>query len=409
MLGNNFENFSKSISSIVGEKKKIAIIDFLNIEEINSYSYASSSTLKSLFYYLNERKIEFEYHSYREMGFTGSLIGILWNLKSNGVLKKKEGGIFRWISTSIFYFLINTISRIDIICKLRMREILQNCNNYAIVGGPYLVDSFHRIKTYSKPPTLIILEHNVEWKFFSYHFSEAKVKKITSYLLELVRKMELNAISNAKEVIALTQTDSQEIHSLNPGKPVTILPYVFDRDLFFYPKIVKEHIVIWDALRKSYISVSVNDYKVGFIGSNYANNVAAVKKIIWLSQDPRHNAVLYIIIGRVYEYFEKTILEVPKNIVFTGFLPDPNILAGICDSFILFRMMDTGVETKAVFYKKYGKPVFVIGPRDRNYGNILGEQIAHFRAIEDLDNYLSKVLECSTEIKSTPLKFLVLV
>jgi glycosyltransferase involved in cell wall biosynthesis len=109
-------------------------------------------------------------------------------------------------------------------------------------------------------------------------------------------------------------------------------------------------------INKYLMDLKKNYFLVCFVGSNFEPNIIAVENIVKIARE-LSSSVLFLVIGDVDSAF-KYRTDIPKNVIFTGFVENLDDYLAFCDAFINPKTTsDTGVETKMFDYIKFGKPI----------------------------------------------------
>ena len=279
----------------------------------------------------------------------GSLVSSLYRIRENS--KKKGYKLIytsekrRWLLNLIYVLLIELISIIDILFYLKVKKLLKvnPKNSLLIYNYPYGLGSlFYTIKKLSLK--IIICEHNIEWKFFESKIGNNPASK---FLVFLAKKIELNNLKKADYVFCLNEKDRKVLikEGIKEKKIMVWIPYVKD-------KINTNKGKVSPRLKKKL----KGKFVIGFLGSNFEPNIKAVENIISLSRKVPKD-VIFLIVGSINKAFEDR-TDVSQNIIFTGYVKNPDSYLALCDAFINPKTTsDTGIEIKMFDYLKFNKPI----------------------------------------------------
>jgi hypothetical protein len=88
---NNEEINLNSQLKILFENKNVLIMAFLTEEEIYGSKHSDSSIIINVMNGIKELNGNISYISYRDLGFTGKIINIFWNIKNKKGLSEISG------------------------------------------------------------------------------------------------------------------------------------------------------------------------------------------------------------------------------------------------------------------------------------------------------------------------------
>jgi hypothetical protein len=368
--------------------KNIKIMAFLTEEEIYGSKHSDSSTIINVMNGIKKMNGNISYISYRDLGFTGKIINIFWNIKNKKGFYEISGSTLRWVLTPIFYVFIRYFSILDFTFKSSLKNIFNESQDILIIFYPYLYIPISKKFPKDKKLKLILYELNIEKKFFEFHLSDFKYKKIANLLLKIIEKIENEVILKSEIILSCSKRDENFIKKYYPEKQ-TFLFY----PIKFYSQ---EHInrldilKIKDVLRNKDFKLSKDKFIITFIGSNYSLNVISIKKLINLNNNKISEKINFIIIGNVSDYF-KSENNLPENFIFTGFIQNINEIMVFSDYFILFDFMETGIETKFVEYAKYFKPIIIVTKDVETYRKVIGERLISFSDENELEKFLENL------------------
>jgi len=369
--------------------KNIKIMSFLTEEEIYGSKHADSSIIINVINKIKELNGNVSYITYRDLGFTGKIINIFWNMKNKKGLSDISGSSLRWVFTSIFYFFIRYFSQLDLTFKYSLKNIFNESPDILIIFTPYLYIPIYRKFSNNKKIKFILYETNIEKKFFEFHLSDFKYKKIANLLLKIIEKIEKESISKSKIIFCCSKRDVNYIKKYYPEKQI----FLFYPIKFYSQELINrsDFLKIKDVLRNKDIKLSKEKFIITFIGSNYSLNVISVKKLINLNNNKKiSEKINFIIIGNVSDFF-KNKKNLPENFIFTGFIQNINEIMVFSDYFILFDFMETGIETKFVEYAKYFKPIIIITKDAETYREFIGERLISFSDENELEKFLENL------------------
>ena len=363
----------------------VLIFDFLRFNEVMGNIHGDSITLKALLRELEDECKIIDYVSYRELGLLGKVINLLWVIKSKN-RKSINSSRIRWVSTALLYISIDKFHFFRVSFPKEIKKILENHSTLIVLGRPYFFSHFEKLLKNGKINALLLLEHNFEKLFFEFQIGREGL--FSKHLLKDISKIEMHALSRASAVYTVSPRDEIVLSAAFPNLPIkrvnygkvdefiSLPPILFPRKMNSYP-----YSNIYDPVN------NVDHLKVGFIGSNYSLNVRSVEIIIEMAKKLINEKIDFVIIGEVALSF-KNRTDIPPNIIFLGFIQDTFSALSMCDTHILFELMPTGIETKALLYRQFGKLVILIGSLDNNYNEILGDRAVSLRNKEDGTTFL---------------------
>ena len=385
---NNEEINLNSQLKMLFENKNVLIMAFLTEEEIYGSKHSDSPTIINVMNGIKELNGNVSYISYRDLGFTGKIINIFWNMKNKKGLSEISGSSLRWVFTSIFYVFIRYFSLLDFTFKFSLKNIFKESQDILIIFYPYLYIPISGKFLKDKKLKFILYETNIEKKFFEFHLSNFKYKKIANLLLKMIEKIEKEAISKSATILSCSKRDENYIKKYYPEKQISL----FYPIKFYFQELINrsDFLKTRDVLRNKDIKLSKEKFIITFMGSNYSLNVISVKKLINLNNKKISEKINFIIIGNVSDYF-KSEKNLPENFIFTGFIQNIDEIMVFSDYFILFDFMETGIETKFVEYAKYFKPIIIITKDAETYREVIDERLISFSGINELEKFLENL------------------
>lgn len=333
--------------------KKAIVFDFISDNERKTESHANSAIINSLMKELENSGYLVEYSPFFDKGLMsyvvrfGKLLG--HNIPKSTVKLNYDR---RVMFSSIFFILSYLFSKFDIKLKKRIGTLNHIGYDLVIVTYPYLYVSIkEKIKPTSK---VILLEYNVESKYFAYNLSGFKLSVITNLLTRIISKIEVDAIKQADEILVVSKNDKTYMEAMTTKKNANVISLEVEHITFELFHLHQEILPKFQSLsRNNYRGFLVN---VFFLGSNYLPNIKTVFDIIDIAKNKELFNVRFHIVGSVASVFSDASM-LPENIVLHGYVDNLFRLLSYADFFLVFGKMDTGYETKMLEYLKYNRPV----------------------------------------------------
>lgn len=295
---------------------------------------------------------------------------------SSSIVRRSEGR--RWIMNAIARIAEGFLTSIDpqFISGLRKKLRHHRQNSLIIYHYPYgfgaLLRSMNRMEN-----SAAICEHNVEWQFLQ---SNMGLGFISRLLVKICKKIEVSSLKSADSIIILSNKDRAELEKvgIKNEKMVLWLPIVEYSTEF----------------RTASAKVDGNyhgKFVVGFLGSNFGPNVAAVENIIKIANEVIDTNLLFLILGNVSDAFRDRTL--PKNIKLLGYVEDIAQHLAYCSAFLNPKSTsETGVEIKMLDYLKFGKPIITTKEGAHGFEDYQDVTISDLDAIPDILEGLANTL-----------------
>ena len=365
--------------------ESVSVYDFLRDEEIVNNTHGDSVTIKAL---LEELKMEYKnvrYTSYRDLGILGKIIEMLWGLKKRSK-STLNGNRLRWVATAFLYILIDKLAIIDL--GFSKCAGLNKYGSYEdlIIGRPFYFSHFERTIKNNGKGKISLLEHNIEKSFFG--FQLGKLGFFSKILLNDISKIEKHALKEASMIYTVSVKDKNVLADEYPAIKVKKINYNGINSIDHLQLLIPFRNVNSGTFPNKYDpQVNIDRLKVGFIGSNYSLNVESVKLLINIAKHIENKGIIFMIIGEVSSSFKDTI-DIPSNLIFWGFVKDTYSVLSMCDAYILFDLMPTGIETKSLLYKQFVKLVLLVGQDNSEYDENLGDRVLILHNKDDVINFL---------------------
>jgi glycosyltransferase involved in cell wall biosynthesis len=158
------------------------------------------------------------------------------------------------------------------------------------------------------------------------------------------------------------------------------------------------HVVFNDVVRRISFNASRADFVIGFVGSYSKVNKRQVDVLVKIARklENLNPNIKFIVIGGISTY-GSAYATLPNNVFFLGFQRDLSNTFSRCDAFFLADVQATGVEVKALTYRSFGRPVFVIaGSAQADYEYMLGDLMV---LCSDEDDASDKILRLASAKK----------
>lgn len=334
--------------------ERVMVITRSPIREIENPTFGGPRLIKELIRELKNRGDKVFVISLHECNSLGAN---LLKIQKKGTKKHKKALLknerIKWFFSLFWFLLAEFFSRYDLRLASCLVERIKKINpDIIIYNGPVGASVVSKI---SKKLNIrfILCEHNVD-----YYFYTEKIGFLAKPLIFLYKMIELSACRNSDEILVFNPKDKERLVKDGiPSSKIIIWRFNIKPKKYSKEKFLKDIPVT----QKSLIE---NKPVVCFLGADYTLNIIAVNYILKIAKELPD--VLFLVVGSVGERF-KNRRDIPKNVVFTGYVKDVKPYLAIADVFLNLKFTsDTGIEAKMLDYLEYGKPI--ISTRIGAYG-----------------------------------------
>jgi hypothetical protein len=364
--------------------KNVCLVSWIRQEDLKAKKLADSITFNGIIQDLTEGGYSCSYLYEGEFGHIGFFMNLFWKFKEkrgspNSPISQHPvlSNLFSLFLT--FYSLASYRFKRDVKRKLGTFDVI-------VVAGPALMHPIHRAFKNSK--YLVLYELNIEAELFAFNNKGMKTF-VNNTILNLIKITEMKALQLSNRILTTSPRDSNSLKKLFPMKEVDYYYPFYKREV---TSVARRPLKITDRNRQIDLVLEDKHTVIGFIASCSTVNCRALSGIVSIAKRVNSQTVIFAIVGNIYSC--SCVGDMPTNMVFTGFLDNPDDLMQNCDAFILFDVQPTGIEVKAQSYRLYNKPVLVISEyQDSNYLPFLGNRMIECKDSDEAIKVIYKLAE----------------
>jgi len=346
-------------------------------KEIRHPTFGGSRLIKELKRELEKDNMKVSIISFHDMDTVSSrLLRIEKNQTHNfkGMLIKNEK--LKWFLSLVIALLAEIVTRFDFCLHLQIEEKMKKMKpDVVIYNGPAGASTVLNIVK-KLNAQFILCEHNVD-----YYFYLDKLGALFAPLVYFLKIIEISVCNKSDAIICFNQKDKEKLIMNGVLSSKVIVwkfhkkPQIFSKDKY----LDKLPLKIRNLVKKSPI--------VCFLGANYAPNIIAVKHILKIAKEIPN--IIFLIVGSVGNMFKYERKNIPKNVIFTGYVEDIKPYLSVADVFLNLKLTsDTGIEAKMFDYLEYGKPILSTKIGTRGF-----EQYKNVLIVNNLNEMKKKLLE----------------
>lgn len=294
--------------------------------------------------------------------------------KIKKILPKNEK--IKWLISLVMALLGEIISRVDSKFLKQLEDEIKQTKCSAIIyngtiGGLTIYKIAKKLNLF-----FILCEHNIDFYFFA-----DKLGIFFTPLIFLFKAIEINLCKRSDLIICFNENDRRKLINIVGCDPNRVIIWKFE----IKPKKYNKEKAI-NEIPSDIKTIIKNKPVVTFLGANYTPNILAVNYILKIAKEIQD--VIFLIVGSVGEKFNRR-KDIPKNVIFTGFVKNIKLYLAVSDIFLNLKMTsDTGIEAKMFDYLEFDKPII-----STRIGAAGFEHCKNVIVADSLDEIKEKILE----------------
>ena len=357
---------------------KLTVIGWMPPRTLKSSRYADCTIVDLISRDLMSRGIDVEYRYLGERGLLCAWFALFWLLKSHR--EKAQTGKIQTGNLVLTGILserfIEAVSLVDLGFKAFVREVSEDSDYILLLGPVATISSIKR--AIARPARVGLLETNLSQVYLATLSATRSTTWFRRFVSRLTELAEHRAISDADFVFTVSRRDTIRLSKSFPGKDIEFYLPIRTLDIDDEAAFPKSTRRIRDVLSGQVHDISPHDFNVLFLGSNSKVNQEGLTRLVSIArriEEPSRFRVRFIVVGEVFKTVAQTDL-MPSSILFTGFQPELDPILEYAGIFVVFDLLGTGIEIKALSYAKIPRPILVISNSSpEEYRGLFGSRV----------------------------------